>query len=77
MTSVEKSDNTERPTGGEPEGFSETIYINPSEMTKSAVEATTQPSTVSMSGVVSDPRVLPADTEVPEANGDVNTPNIG
>ena len=46
-------------------------------MTKSAIEATTQPSTVSTSGVVSDSRVLPADTEVPEANGDVNTPNIG
>ena len=73
MTSVEKSDNSERPT----EGFSETIYINPSEMTKSAIEATTQPSTVSTSGVVSDPRVMAADTEVPEANGDVNTPNIG
>ena len=77
MTSVEKSDNSEKPTGGEPEGFSETIYINPSEMTKSAIEATTQPSAISTSGVVSDPRVRAADTEVPEAHGDVNTPNIG
>ena len=46
-------------------------------MTKSAIEATTQPSTVSTLGVVSDPRVMAADIEVPEANGDVNTPNIG
>mgnify|MGYP001793037149 CR=1 FL=1 len=77
MTSVEKSDNSEKLTGGEPDGFSETIYINPSEMTKSAIEATTQPSTVSASGLVSDPRVMAADTEVPEANGYANTPNIG
>lgn len=56
------------------EEFSETIYINPSEVTKSAIEATTEPSDTFSA---TESGVIPADAEESGSENEEITPNIG